>query len=223
MATINDNSFASGLTDIGGAVSALFGARGAAASAGSYRQAAGIANQNAILAAQATAIKQVQESRKLYQTIGKQEAQVGGAGFAESGTALNLLRSSTSQGALTKAMIAESGAITQNSYAQQAAQFNSMADAAKSSSTAQTIGGVLQAAGGAYQLYNAGKGLFDLTTVDTFEKGAAASGAEVATGAELASGAVGSFGAAAGAAEIGTIAAESSVFADLGWAAFALA
>ncbi len=237
MAEITDYSFARGLSDFGGAANALFGARGATAAAGSYREAAGIVNQNAILAATATQIRQTQEERRQYQVFGKQRAGVGGAGFAESGTAINLLRSSHQQGALTKALISNAGAITANTYAAQAGQYNAMADAAKASSTAQEIGGILQAAGGAYQIFNAGKGLFDLTNTATAETGAAAHGAEVAGAVELGEGVaggaaaiggyeaagalVGSFGAAEGAAAVGTYVAAAEA-AEWGWLAFAL-
>lgn len=237
MAELTDYSFAKGFADLGGAASALFGARGATAAAGSYREAAAIVNQNAIIAREATRIREIQESRKIYRTIGRQRAGVGGAGFAESGTALYLLRNSVSEGALAKGMIKAQGAITENSYAAQAGQFNAMADAAKASSTAQEVGGILQAAGGAFQIYNAAKGLFNLTNTETAATGAAAHGAEVAGAAELAEGVaggaaaiggyeaagalIGSFGAAEGAAAVGTYVAAAEA-AEWGWLAFAL-
>jgi hypothetical protein len=142
------NEIATALSDFGGAVSDLFGAKGATASAGSFSQAATIAEQNAALTAQATRIRETQESRQIFRTIGAQKASVGGAGFAESGSALDLLRSSVSEGALTKAITAEQGAITENSYAEQAGQFRGMASAARSSATGQTVGGLIQGAGG---------------------------------------------------------------------------
>lgn len=153
------NDFATGLSDFGAAVSDLFGAKGASASADSYDQAKSIALANAGIARQATNIKQIQEGRQIFKTIGAQRAGVGGAGFSEGGTALDLLRSSASEGALTKALTAEQGAITENSYAEQAGFYGGMAGAARSAGTADTIGGLLQIAGGASNLYSAGSKL----------------------------------------------------------------
>lgn len=142
-------------SDFGTAASELLGAKGATASAGSYDEAAAIARQNAAIARQATEIKQQQETRTIFKTLGTQKAQIGGAGFAASGTALDLLADSSMQGAFTKAITAEQGAITENSYAEQAGLYSGMAKAARSSGTAQTVGGLLNAAGGAISLYSA--------------------------------------------------------------------
>lgn len=150
---------AQAFVDFGGAVSDLFAAKGATASAGSYEEAAAIARQNALIARQATNIKEEQESRQIFKTIGAQKAQVGGAGFAESGSALDLLSDSASQGALTKALTAEQGAITENSYAEQAGLYMGMARSARASGRAQQVGSLLQAAGGAISLYKAISGL----------------------------------------------------------------
>jgi hypothetical protein len=46
-------------------------------------------------------------------TLGGQEADVAGAGFSEGGSALDLLRSSASQGALTHAVLGQQGLITE--------------------------------------------------------------------------------------------------------------
>jgi hypothetical protein len=141
-------SFATGISEIGSAVSDLFGAQGSTAAANSYSQASAIAGQNVQLEKQATAIKETQEARQIYQTIGGQQAAVGGAGFAASGSALDLLRSSMSQGALTKAMIQEQGGITENAYAEQQGLYAGLAGAAKSSATGQTVSGITSAVGG---------------------------------------------------------------------------
>lgn len=135
------------LVDVGGAVSDLFGAAGARIAAGSYREAQSIAEQNAVLARQATRIKDIQIARNTFRTLGEQQAQVGGAGFAASGSALDLLRSSTSEGAITRAVNEEQGTITANAYEEQAAQFKGMADSASSSALGQTIGGLIMGGG----------------------------------------------------------------------------
>lgn len=140
-------NYQNAFSDAGGAVTALFGAKAARSSAGSYTEAQTIAEQQAAFAKQATAIKEMQLSRGIYQALGKQQAEVGGAGFSASGSALDLLRSSTEQGALTKAITEEQGAITVNAYEEQAQQFGAMARAASSSAGAQQIGGIIQGVG----------------------------------------------------------------------------
>jgi hypothetical protein len=46
----------------------------------------------------------MQAEREMYQSLGQTKADVAGAGFAESGSALDLLRQSASQGALQQAV-----------------------------------------------------------------------------------------------------------------------
>jgi hypothetical protein len=158
-------NIAAGLTDIGGAVSDLFGAKGARAAAGSYEEAKRIAEENAAIAAQATKIKLTMEDRQIFRTIGAQEAQVGGAGFAASGSALDLLRSSASQGALTKAITVEQGKITENSYRAQAQQFGGMAEAAKASTIGQGLAGLLNLGAAGFNLSGGGAAAAGATAV----------------------------------------------------------
>jgi hypothetical protein len=146
-------NYAQGLSDLGGAVSDLFGAMGSRSAAGSYGEAATIAEQNAAIAKESTVIKETQLQRQIYQTIGAQKSDIAGAGLAESGSALDLLRSSASQGALSKAIAGEQGQITVNAYNEQAQQFQAMQNAANATSTAQTIGGVLQLGSAAYSMF----------------------------------------------------------------------
>jgi hypothetical protein len=139
--------YSTALGDVGGAVSSLFGARGARASARSYGIAQTFAEENAKLSESATKLKLEQQQRQIFGVLGTQKAQVAGAGFAASGTALDLLRSSASQGAMTKAITAEQGAIQATSYYEQAAMYGGMKAAADTSSVGQTIAGLLQGAG----------------------------------------------------------------------------
>lgn len=145
MAAVGD--FASGAADLGGAVTDLFGARGARSSAGSYEEAERIANENAVLAGAATRTKALLLQRQITKGLGSTQAQVAGAGFAASGSALDIMRDSASQGAITKALNEEQGAITVNSFREQANQFGAMAKAAKSSSRLQELGGIFNLAG----------------------------------------------------------------------------
>lgn len=149
--------FQTALGDVGGAVSALYGAKGANASADSYDIAQNVAAQNAILAEQATRIKDAQLKRQIFKTLGTQQAQVGGAGFSASGSALDLLRSSASEGAMTRAINEEKGAITANSYIEQAGRFGALASAARASAKGQGIAGLIQGGGALYKLYGGAK------------------------------------------------------------------
>lgn len=212
MASAND-PFASALQDFGGAVTDLFAAKGGTASASSYEEAAALARQNAQITKQSTDIQEAQLSRQLYKTVGKQQAQFGGAGLATSGSALDIMRDSASQGAVAKAITAGQGAITENSYAEQAGMYSGLAKAAKTTSTANTVGGLIQGAGGALQLYNGvtglAKGVGGGSTIDiAADAGGLASTA--GTGLEAAE--------AGGAAEGVAAAAET----DSLWEAFAL-
>lgn len=135
-----------GFADIGGAVKDLFGGIGEFESASGYKAAAGYATQNADIAKQSEQIQETQAQRKIYQTIGGQKADIGGAGLAESGSALDVMRSSAEQGSLTKQLIAAQGQINVNGYEEEASNYNAMATAAKTSGTGSIIGGVVSAA-----------------------------------------------------------------------------
>lgn len=123
-----------------------------------YGLAAQFAEQNAQFTAESTAIKQAQIERQTTMSLGETTADVAGAGFATSGTALDLLRDSASQGAITKAVAGQQGLITQAGYQEQAQSYQNMqaaanlaaqedrlaADAAKSAATGDMITGVLK-------------------------------------------------------------------------------
>ena len=64
------------------------------------------------------------------QAIGGQQAEVAGAGFASSGSALDLLRDSDSQGALGKAVLQQQGVITEAGYTEEANSYTRMSQAA---------------------------------------------------------------------------------------------
>ena len=128
---------ASTLTDLGGAVSDLFGAdadrskaQGDRIESQDYLLAAGLAQQNEQFTAQSTAIKQAQIDRSNTMVLGQQTADVASAGFANSGSALDLMRDSASQGALTKAVAGQQGLITEAGYTEQAQADQNMSQAA---------------------------------------------------------------------------------------------
>jgi hypothetical protein len=129
-------------SDAGGAVSDIFGgyataaglrlkAHGDLAEAGNYDLAATLALQNEEFTKESTAIKGVQTQRQIYQAEGTTQADVAGAGFTNSGSALDIMRSNSQQGALTKQVLERQGQITEAGYTEQAQSYTNMAAAAR--------------------------------------------------------------------------------------------
>lgn len=136
------------VTGISAGISDIFAGQADFAKAGydriegqEYSLAAQLATQNAQFTQQATAIKQAQTSREVSKSLGATTAAVAGAGFATSGSALDILRESASQGALTKAVVGEQGLITEAGYNEQAQSYNLMASAANQAASAETTAG----------------------------------------------------------------------------------
>lgn len=136
---LSNNTF----TDFGAATSDIFAASadqskasGDYAEQTEYTEAAGLANQNEQFTAMSTGIKEAQQNREITQQIGKTQADVAGAGFAQSGSALDILRNSAEQGSLAKAVTSEQGQITEAGYAEQAESYTQMASAAGEAASA---------------------------------------------------------------------------------------
>ena len=131
--------FGAAFQDIG----AYFGAQAKAgfdiAEGQQYDLAAQLARQNEQYTKTSTAIKDAQADREAAMKIGGIHAEVAGAGFAESGSALDILRSSASQGALQHAAISEQGLITEAGYEEQAQSFQIMSGAAKQAAGAEQM------------------------------------------------------------------------------------
>jgi hypothetical protein len=146
---------------IGGAVGSLFTSQGNAAEANSYTSAAELEQQNAQLTAASTRIQEVQQARAVSQSLGTTEADVAGAGFTSSGSALDILRSSAQQGALATSLVNIQGAINENAYAAQAGADVAKAKAANEANTAGTISAIASVGGalvnGGTQLASAGQ------------------------------------------------------------------
>lgn len=126
------------ISSLAGAASDLFGADAHRLKAAgdrfeqqNYDLAAGLADQNEKFTETSTAIKLAQGDRQLYQTLGGQQADIAGAGFANSGSALDLMRDSAAQGALTHAVAGEQGLITEAGYKEQADSYRNMSQAAQ--------------------------------------------------------------------------------------------
>src|ERR1700679_700573 len=99
------------VTALGGAVGSLFTSEGNTAEANSYTSAGELEEQNAQLTAASTRIQETQMARQVSQSLGTTQADVAGAGFTESGSALDILKSSAQQGALAKSLINIQGAV----------------------------------------------------------------------------------------------------------------
>jgi hypothetical protein len=149
-------------SDIGGAVSDLFAgfsattqaglkaeglnisaqgtrlkAQGDLAQASEYDLAGNLATANEQYTETSTAIKEMQQQRSNTLQIGTQQADIAGAGFANSGSALDILADSASQGALAKAVLGQQGLITEAGYTEQANSFATMAAAARTDAAGQ--------------------------------------------------------------------------------------
>jgi hypothetical protein len=131
-------------SDLSGAVGDLFAAEGHRlkaegnrVEAENYDLASDLSLKNARYTEQSTAIKQAQLDRENYKVLGGQAADVAGAGFAASGSALDLMRESASQGALTKAVGQQQGLITEEGYQEQAQSYQNMAKAARLAAEAE--------------------------------------------------------------------------------------
>jgi hypothetical protein len=144
------------VSDIGGAVSDFFQAgaykfraKGARIEEEEYTQAAALSDLNAQYTKESTDLKTYQEGRKANLTLGEQAADVATNNFESSGSALDLLRDSASQGAITQAVIEQQGLVEQKGYEEQAASYRLMASAAETAAKAddQAATGSMWAAG----------------------------------------------------------------------------
>ena len=158
---------ASTFTDFGGAVSDLFAsgahkakAQGDLIEAKNYDLASALALQNEKFTETSTAIKQAQIERENVKMLGGQEADIASAGFAASGSALDLLRESASQGALTHAVAGQQGLITEAGYTEQAQSYTNMsqaahlaADAENKAAETSTITGIIKGVAGVASLF----------------------------------------------------------------------
>lgn len=95
-----------------------------------YEQAAQFAGQEAQFSQDSTAIQVAQKNRETTMAMGRTMSEVAGAGFAASGSALDIMRSNAQQGALAQAVTSENGMIQTQGYEQQEASYNIMAEIA---------------------------------------------------------------------------------------------
>lgn len=157
-------------SSIGGAVSDIFAAsalrakaRGARMEAKEYDLARNLSLENAQFAETSTAIKEHQLQRSIEATVGQQQADIAANGFAASGTAIDLLRDSVAQGALTKAVAQHQGIIEEDAYKEQAASYALMSEAAQEAARASDKAAT--GAGYASWLKGAGAGIDIATSI----------------------------------------------------------
>jgi hypothetical protein len=131
-------------SDIGGGISDLFQvsadrskAQGDYFEAQNYDLAAKYADQEAAFTAESTAIQRMQAERQTYQSTSQTRADIAGGGFAASGSGLDILAQSASQGALQQAVIQRQGLITEKGYEEQAESYRNMESAADMAASAE--------------------------------------------------------------------------------------
>lgn len=137
-----------GIDDFGGAVSDLFGSKGASQAASAYGTAAEIAKKNEALTLRSTAITQQQQDIQTYKVLGTETADVAASGFTGGGSAGDLLRSSTQQAALSKQLIQNQGEITAQGFEEQAQAYTGQQQASQTQSKGSGIGGAIKAVAG---------------------------------------------------------------------------
>lgn len=154
-------------SDISGGISDFFAASADKAKAAgdiaeqqNYQLAGQLANTEDTYTQWSTAIKGMQADREIYQGASREQADVAGAGFAQSGSSLDLLRDSAAQGALQKQVLSEQGLITEAGYKEQSQSYTNMANAAgaaasaeNTASTGSLIAGGVKAAAGIATLF----------------------------------------------------------------------
>lgn len=138
--------------DFGGAAQDILGgfstntqdqikAQGLAAEGQEYDLASKLARQNEEFEKTSVGLQTAQQQRALFLGIGSQQAQVAGAGFQASGSALDLLASSAQQGALQKATLEQQGLIKEAGYEEQAQSYDIMSTTAKQASQEEAEAG----------------------------------------------------------------------------------
>jgi hypothetical protein len=130
--------------DIGGGISDLFAANADRAKAQgdifegqNYDRAAQYADQEAAYTRESTAIQTMQAERQMYSSMSQTKADIAGGEFAASGSGLDILAQSASQGALQQAVIQRQGLITEAGYEEQAQFYRTMEQAANMAAGAE--------------------------------------------------------------------------------------
>lgn len=102
-----------------------------------YDLASSLAAKNVDYTKQSTAIQVAQQERNTMLQIGGQTAAQAGAGFAASGSGLDILADSASQGALAKSVLEKQGLITEAGFQEQADSYTLMANTARTTAAGE--------------------------------------------------------------------------------------
>jgi len=113
-------------------------ATGDTAEVGAYNTAGSIAGANARLAQVSGGIQQYQEGVQVQKTLGTQKATQASNGFGASGSALDILRSSTQQGLLQQQTTGVNADLQAGGFEQQGAASAAEATAAQTAATSST-------------------------------------------------------------------------------------
>lgn len=135
---------ASTFSNIGGGISDLFAAdadrakaQGDRIEAQNYDLASKYALQEADYTKESTAIQGMQAERQTYSSMSQTKADIAGGGFAASGSGLDILAQSASQGAIQQAVIQRQGLITEQGYEEQSQSYLNMESAANLAASAE--------------------------------------------------------------------------------------
>ena len=183
------NGFSTAITDFAGAAGDILSAGGLRSERDAYTAAAGfslkardqvlknidIENQSTALQRASNEIKIQQQQRDLFKVAGGQRADVASAGFADSGSGLDVIRSSAMAGNLDTALLkAQGGLISKqgeinvsgyqsqaialeaqgSSYLGQASAADAAASAAQASAGGKTAGGILNVVGSILKIFS---------------------------------------------------------------------
>ena len=113
-------------------------AQGQTAEAGQYDIAQQISLQNAAIEQVSGQIQQYQTSRNVLKIAGQQQAGYAGAGFANSGTALDVARSTLQQGVLENQVTGLNASLAAGGYFSQAASSAAEATTARTAASVST-------------------------------------------------------------------------------------
>lgn len=139
------NLFGQGIGD-------LFSAQGSQEAANILNQAAQVGQQMETLEGVSGKLQQQQQQRQLYQVQGQQVAAAGANNTATAGSALNIIRSSQQQGALTQQLTGVQTGIQQEGTQMQVLQIQAEAAQAEAAAQAQTAAGIGSLLGGGVTL-----------------------------------------------------------------------
>ena len=126
----NVNAVGGGVSDIFAGFGDIDKMKADELESGQYTQAAAYAGQEAEISQMSTQIQEAQKVRQTTMAMGRTASEVAGAGFAASGSGLDIMRSNAQQGSLAQAVTSEQGMVQTQGYQEQQQSFETMATVA---------------------------------------------------------------------------------------------